>query len=233
MTIDIFTVAYNEEESLPDFLGHYAFARRVYLYDNESTDRTVEIARADPRVIVRTLATGGKYDEGAQMEIRNNAWRESDADYVVVCDVDEFVDCGPLEAFGSHEVAFQCQGRNMVGNDGERLADVHRWAPAGSVPSVEDRYDKLSVFSPRIAGINYDPGMHTAHPTCPIVENPRLVLRHYCHLGEEWTIRRYRRCAPRMSERNLQNGWGYQYMASEDVIRRQHRALLAASVEDS
>jgi glycosyltransferase involved in cell wall biosynthesis len=234
MILDVYTVAYNEEELLPEFLRHYAFARRIVVYDNQSGDRTAAIAAADPHVELRSLATGGKYDEGAQMDVRNNAWRESDADWVCIVDVDELVDCRPLAGLAPWEVAWRCAGRNMVGSDGQPFRTIRRYVPASlSAGLTEMRYDKVSVFCPRIAAINYAPGMHTADPSCPTLKNPRLILRHYCHLGEEWTIRRFRRCTYRMSQRNCWMGWGRQYLLSDEAIRREHRRLLAASVEDS
>ena len=108
--IDVYTVAYNEEEMLPHFLSHYSFARRLVIYDNESVDLTTEIAKSRPNVVLRSFATGGKYSESAQMAIRNSVGRNLTRTTVVVCDVDEFIDCQPLEAYGRHEVAFRVSG---------------------------------------------------------------------------------------------------------------------------
>jgi glycosyltransferase involved in cell wall biosynthesis len=225
--IDVFTVAYNEEEIASHFLRHYGFARRIVVYDNESTDRTSEILLADPRVAVRPFSTNGKYDEGTQMEIRNCVWRESNADYVVVVDMDEFVDCHPLSSFGKGEVAFKCEGRSMVGVDGQPLETIVKYQPALG-------YCKVSVFSPRIEGINFDAGMHVAHPTCPVIENPRLILRHYNNLGVEYMIRRIRRCRDRMSQRNLETGWGIHFTWDDDRIRAIHaEALKSANCIDT
>ncbi len=211
---------------LPHFLRHYWFARRITVFDNESTDRTCELALADPRVRVQTWKTGGLQDNLAMIYIKDNCWRGCDADYVVVCDMDEFIDCSPLESFGRQELAFRCVGRNMIGRDGEALRSIRRYDPTNHY------YDKIAVFSPRIQGINYEVGCHAAAPACVIVEG-LLVLRHYALLGEEHVLRRYRMYSSRISNSDRSHRWGWQYLESEEQIRTRYRRALAASVEDS
>ena len=113
----------------------------------------------------------------------------------------------------------------MVGFDGQMLCDVRRY-------NLSPGYDKVAVFSPRIAAINYEPGCHTAAPTCPVVESPKLILRHYNQLGEEYQIRRFARCKSRMSEENLRKGWGRQFLFSEETIRKYHQAALKSAIEE-
>ena len=120
----------------------------------------------------------------------------------------------------------------MVGVDGESISDMRSMITHGT-NTTEMRYNKISVFSPRIAEINYTPGMHTANPTCPVITEVRPILRHYLHLGEEYTIWRYKNRNTRMSDENIRQGLGFQYAMSEDVIRAEHQFLLANSVEDS
>jgi len=44
MTIDVFTTCYNEEIILPYFIRHYKqFARNITIYDNMSTDNSINI----------------------------------------------------------------------------------------------------------------------------------------------------------------------------------------------
>jgi glycosyltransferase involved in cell wall biosynthesis len=47
MNIHVYTVAYNEELLMPFFLRHYKrFANHITVFDNESTDKTAELAKA-------------------------------------------------------------------------------------------------------------------------------------------------------------------------------------------
>jgi glycosyltransferase involved in cell wall biosynthesis len=221
--IDVFVLAYNESEMIPHFLRHYAFARKIILLDNESTDSTVELAMRDSRVSVIQWTTGGKQDNLAMVHVKNNCWRKSDADYVVVCDMDEFVDCAPLESYGVCDVAFRCEGRMMVGVDGQPLEEIRRYLPAW-------QFNKTAVFSPRISDINFGYGAHRAAPQCPVVDG-LLVLRHYLMLGEEYLLRRYRKYSSRMSQRDIQYGLGAQYLETDDQIRKVYRGTMIQSIE--
>ena len=40
---------------------------------------------------IEELDTGGEYREDIQIDIRNNRWKESKADYVIMADMDEFI----------------------------------------------------------------------------------------------------------------------------------------------
>jgi hypothetical protein len=137
--------------------------------------------------------------------------------------VDEFVDCDPLDVFGAQEVAFRCEGRMMFGIDGQTPNQVKRY-------HLFPPYNKVALFSPRIGAINYFPGAHTANPPCPVLDAPKLILRHYHAMGEEYLVRRYHRYASRMSSGDLRNGWGSHYLKPEEAIRRDYHNGLAASL---
>lgn len=72
------TTTYNEEKIIPyvmpyiEALGYDHFI----VYDNESTDNTVEMLKQYPFVEVRTYSTGGVFDEGAKMEVKINGFKE-------------------------------------------------------------------------------------------------------------------------------------------------------------
>jgi hypothetical protein len=100
----------------------------------------------------------------------------------------------------------------MLGVDGEPLETIRRYDP-------RDRScDKTAVFSPRIGEINYTPGAHTCSPSCPTVSD-LLPLYHYAALGEEYTVRRYRKWRERMSFGDIKHGFGRQYLQREAEIR--------------
>src|SRR6516162_8113834 len=92
MIIHVHSIVHNEERLLPFFLDHYRCAEKIFLYDNESNDRTVEIAEGSGAV-VEPHPTGGYCRELANLHLKNNAWklRSQQADWVVVCDADEFI----------------------------------------------------------------------------------------------------------------------------------------------
>lgn len=225
MNIDVFAIAFNEAEMLPHFMAHYRkFARNITILDNESTDGTPGIA-VRLGASVRSWSSDGVQDNRVMLDQKCNCWRGCDADYVVVVDIDEFVDCDPLPDFGAREVAFQCLGYQMIGVDNQPLEDITKFTLAA-------QYDKTAVFSPRIRSIGYGMGCHVASPSCPVVTDPRLILRHYMMLGEEYLLRRYRKYSVRMSESDIHNRWGWQYREPDDQIRAVYREALAQATEE-
>ena len=73
MQITIYTVAYNEELMLPFFIKHYRtlFPEcHIVVYDNQSTDRTVEIAKESNCEVIQ-YDTDNKISDRKYLEIKN------------------------------------------------------------------------------------------------------------------------------------------------------------------
>jgi hypothetical protein len=73
--------------------------------------------------------------------------------------------------------------------------------------------------------------MHYAHPTCPVIEDPRLILRHYHAWGEEYMVRRYAARRERMSFKNTQQRLGTHFMLSDHLIRETYRTYVKCATE--
>ena len=83
---------------------HYdTFVDKFFIYDNESTDKSADIIAANPKVKKISFQTEGFEDE-IQNTIKNECWKASrgKADYVIVCDIDEFLYTPNTKAFLSH-----------------------------------------------------------------------------------------------------------------------------------
>lgn len=198
--VDVFAVCWNEEKILPFFLEHYSFARKITLYDNHSTDKTVEIARTYKNVEVVTYDSGDECRDDIYLKIKNNCWKWSNADWVIVCDVDEFF-TGNLDAVSATIVV--PEGYNLIHKTfPQKLSEVtHGWRDL--------RYDKPCVFRPdQIREINFTVGCHVANPEGVInmCSGPDLRLLHYRFLGVEETLQRNQLRGGRISEWNKRNG---------------------------
>ena len=92
VTIDVHSICWNEERMLPLFLSHYSgFAARIVVWDNYSDDASQDLVRACPRAELRLYDSGGRSSEDSFLEVKNQCWPSSDADWVIVCDIDELV----------------------------------------------------------------------------------------------------------------------------------------------
>src|SRR5438552_12457573 len=95
MVIHIFSIMRNEEAILPYFLRHYeTFADRIFIFNDHSTDKTVEIAKAH----LKTTVMDFPYNRGLQEDDFSNCFQDAYkkysrgvADWAMCVDADEFI----------------------------------------------------------------------------------------------------------------------------------------------
>ena len=218
LRVHVYAVCWNEEQILPFFLRYYsAFAERIVVYDNESTDASPEIIRRWPGAELRRFSTNGVFDDRANLQIKNTSYRDSLglADFVIVVDIDEIV-YHPQIA----EVLMQYK-RQGVTLPRTRGFDMVSWRFPRAQGQIVDlvnlgcasnEYSKRCVFDPSI-GINFELGCNTCKPEGPVVENTgaELSLLHYHYLGLLRCILRHRRVRDRLAAAAFQTKTGYQF----------------------
>jgi glycosyltransferase involved in cell wall biosynthesis len=244
MKITVYTVCFNEELMLPHFLNHYSsIADRIVLYDNQSTDQSMSLARAYPNTEIHSFDTGGRFSELTLTSIRENCWKNDRADYVIVCDVDEFLFCDNvslpefLSARSDYSV-FQPLGFEMVADQfpSDYARSIHDQVQVG----VYSRgYSKMVLFDPkRIAAMNFSPGSHYAQPTGTHVNIYRadrrlgksagydLKLLHYKNLGFDYRESRHKCLAERLPADALRRrDYGFHYALGKEEQLAQFRKL--------
>jgi len=231
--IHVYTVCWNEEVLLPHFLRHYAFADRIVVYDNESTDRSRILIQACEHAELRSYDSNGTIDDKRYLDIKNTAWKESrgKADLVIVCDMDEFLYHPRLGKVFQHMMAsgytlLKPLGYEMIG---DRVPapdeDLLTCIPNGMRSYV---YDKCIVFDPNsIEEIHYGLGCHTCRPEGRIdyLRLPDVCLLHYKHLSFEYVVKRYEIYSQRLSGFNKQRGIGVHYKRKGGEIKQMFERL--------
>jgi glycosyltransferase involved in cell wall biosynthesis len=229
MNIDVYALCWNEERFLPYFLRHYSsIASRVTIFDNESTDRSVEIIQSFPNTRVLSYASGGELREDIRRDYKNECWKESKsrADWVIVVDIDEIVYHPRL-----HEYLATCslRGITLPWTVGYEMATDRFPMTRGQIydeviDGVHDPwYSKPVVFDPNaLDDINYEPGAHRCAPTGRVAEerSADLKLLHYRFLGLEYVQARFAAMRDRQSEVNVQQGWSYHLHKQPREIKR-------------
>jgi glycosyltransferase involved in cell wall biosynthesis len=219
--ISVFTMAFNEEVLLQFMIDHYRSrfpGCEIYVYDNESTDRTAEIALANNCHVIPYL-TNGQVDDKKLTEHKNSCWKQSKTDWVLVCDVDELLDINQSDLINEETLGttiIKSEGYNMVNmEDNFDLAEITHGARC--LP-----YDKSYLFNKRlIKEINYAPGGHNCSPIGNIAySNKAYLLYHYNGINIEYHVQRHILTGQRMSEVNRSNGWGNQYLISPEQKRQ-------------
>lgn len=221
MNITIYSVCWNEEIILPYFFKHYRSKfpdANFIIYDNMSSDNSRKIIEENGGTIV-DYDTDGKVRDDKLLEIKNNCWKTAPSDWVIVCDIDEFVDVDQNLLQKTKATIITTEGYEMVGNsfDLEKLEKGTR----------NDFLDKSLVFNKKIIKeINFTNGCHTCNPKGTVVFNTtRVVLRHMKYFHKQYPVNRFKTYAERLSKENLENGWSLHYLQKEEEINNAYNFL--------
>ena len=226
---------------LPFFFRHYdKLVDRYFIYDDGSTDATLEILAAHSRVTVRRFERGS---EGsfvlAEQACSNACWKQSrgEADWVIVTDIDEHL-ChadlaGYLQACRDREVTLvPALGFQMVSEDlpqpGDRLCERHvmgtPWA----------KMMKPSIFDPTaLEEINFRTGRHQADPTgrVSVPAGDEMLALHYKYMGFAETQARHEQLRLGLGTRDVQEGWGHKYGWTAQELRDDWDKVSAGAVD--
>jgi glycosyltransferase involved in cell wall biosynthesis len=228
MKIEAYILTWNESDIIGLVIKHYQkFCEKVIIMDNHSTDDTRIIAQM-MGCEVREFGTYF-FDDAENMKAKNNCWKGSQADWVIVCDADEVL-CPDrqlpraisLEELGNDPIeptiyktyGWQIMSDSMPKDDLLEITNGYHFA----------NYSKNIIFSPKhIQEINYNPGAHKCNPIGNVVwSDETLYVLHYKHIGGlQRTIDRYKAYKKRLSRNNIKFGWGIHYHRSIGSLREE------------
>jgi len=236
MKIWVYTIAYNESHFVKCFLRAYAGAEKIIVYDNMSTDNTVELLKQDSRVEIRQHDSGGQIRDDLYLQVKNNCWKEARgiADWVIIVDFDEIFS----RYTGSHK--FDMGLKDLFDTGVDLIIPNGYCIYMDNMPlgldinplefALRGVYDKNSekpcCFRPdKVAEINYNPGCHSANPV-GIDGNLRVLsgnssckLIHFKYISITLYFNRLAEYKKRMSEYNLKTGFGVHYTWDFDTHR--------------
>jgi hypothetical protein len=95
------------------------------------------------------------------------------------------------------------------------------------------KFDKCILFDPHaVVEINFEPGAHVCHPLGRIksIAQGEVKLLHYKYLGVNWLIARSRQYAQRLSQDNIDNGLGVEYLEKEETLKKEFATNFQQSV---
>lgn len=218
---------------LPYFLRHYKrLTDSITIWDNGSTDRSVEIMKANG-VKVRYYESGDEIRDDIMMQVKNQCWKSSRYrdDWVIVVDIDEFVYKSDLASFlsNTNQTVLRpfgyCMLCRTMPRPHDNLPEVVKWGVA------DKQYNKACLFRPDCVGeINFTVGAHEANPVGPKVlegQDVGLKLLHYNYLTLEYHLARYKERGARLSRNNIAQSWGTVYLRSPEELTAKYRELEA------
>lgn len=205
----------------------------MFVYDNHSTDGSQELCQ---EMGAKVIPFGKpEFSDRANMDLKNNCWKGSDADFVIVCDFDEVLFC-PLWTCDEWRALklFQNEGRTILKTIGWQIMSNEMPTDISQNTNGYEfsNYAKHICFNPqRITEIGYGPGSHESNPSGEVIwSHEPLYVMHFKHIGGvERTIKRYRECAKRMSKENRQRGWGIHNFETRGKLRAQWNERMAKS----
>jgi glycosyltransferase involved in cell wall biosynthesis len=232
MKVEVHIVAWNEAETIALTIKHYKeFSDNIIIHDNHSDDDTVKISLA-MGCQVRVFGTKGVLDDRDYTNLKNNCWKGSTADWVILVDADEILDVnrGMLAAatLGKSTI-FKTYGWNVF------IHNVPRESWVDFTDGFhDDNYSKWCIFDPKaIKEINYVHGCHVAKPKGDLRwAYKTLTLFHYRNVGgPDRLVKRHAEYRKRLSAWNIQWKAGDHYNYDDERRIREWEEQYAKSTE--
>ena len=232
-----YVLCWNEMPILPFVIDYWKqIARKVIVYDNNSTDGTLEYLKAFDWIEVRPYPfdTQNKLNDEIHYKIKNECWKEQKGkgvDFCIVSDLDEIIWSKNLYVEFSHY-----KQNNICLVQPIAFEFVSKTFPIHTDVLLHDQiknccrlefWDKCILLSPdRIEETNYGPGSHWCDPKYnkekyTIWKSRSLYLFHFKYLSLEYLIMKRFASKDRVSETNKTNNWGFEYEYTKDQIIEQ------------
>lgn len=254
MKLDIFTLCYNESKNIPYVVDYWkkiideGIDLHVTVYDNHSTDNSVELLSQYDWITVKYFESDGCNDLIHQ-KVKDMAWRESKADLIMVCDFDEIIwsknlkeelqkfldsDCNLLV---TKWYAF-CGEEEPEYDEGKYL---HQLVKRGYKQYINHTkgfadYGKFLVFKP-VEDIKWSVGQHilfSMKPYCKPYYTDKIVMFHICRgYSEDYFVERTKKQGERLSETNRRYGMGVEYNWEEQKQREEYIKHIRESIDIS
>lgn len=235
MNIEAYLICWNEIDIMPLVVKHYQrFCSKITIMDNHSTDGSVKLAK---KLGCEVIPFGTMFfDDHENRNVKNNIWKGSKADLVLIADFDEILFdnrsaglsycnfiCDPSREFTIFKTyGWQVMSEDMPKDDLLEITNGYHFK----------NYSKSILFNPQaITEIKYDFGAHECKPEGDVRwSTDELYLLHYKHIGGvQRTIDRYAQYQNRMSKNNRKFAHGIHYNRSVPSLKQEWAERMAKS----
>jgi glycosyltransferase involved in cell wall biosynthesis len=242
MKIHVYLNSYNDSKFLFYALRHYSFANLITVWDNCSTDHTIEIIKSFPNTDIVQYYTENQFDDLIIKAMKNNWWKNSRgvADWVIVADLDEFLYHPDII---NKLIELKEQGYTIIKPTWYDM--VSETFPIANVDLTDIvkygvkvlKVGKSLCFNPNLDEIHYNAGAHFCKPIGRVKiydaleHGDDIKTLHYKYLGLDYVIQRRKLMAERMSKRNKELGLGFHAFWSFKQQTEKFNKLLQDSIK--
>ena len=209
MNVEIYALCHQEAKIIPYFMRHYNQYGKVFLFEGHSTDGSRELAESLGATVIN-LDTDNEVRDDIMIDCKNNCWKDSKADWVIVCDMDEFIWHHNFIAYLStvketivSPRTFEMFSNKFPTTQGQIYEEVQY--------GFETR-PKFFLFQPaKLKEMSYGAGCHDALPQGEVYINYKteIFCLHMRHLSIDHVVNRNSYLNSRMSEINKKMHWGW------------------------
>lgn len=242
MKICIIVLCKNEMDILP-FVRKYweRISADVIVYDNGSTDGSLEYLSDIPYVTIKHFDSDG-HNDIIHKNVKEQAYLEykNDYDIIIISDMDEIFFFDDFKAVSE---AFIDGGYNIL------MTPIISLCEDFKPPYSEDKYlhqlchkfyrqrmnhmkgfddfSKLSIFNTKVTDrVNMSVGQHyvKTSPDMKIMLSNNGFNLHICNgFGEDYFVKKRKMQSERLSETNKRYGMGIEYLKTEEESRNEYR----------
>lgn len=201
MEINIFILCHNESNLLPHTIKHYRKylpSCKITIYDNESTDNSVELALSLGCNVI-SWNSNNIIDDHKYSEIKNNCWKNITNGWIIMIDMDEFVCVTEDELLyekTNGTSVLQIKGLEMIGESNTvDLTDIDLQEINKYIDKDEES-KKLCFLRENVTDMNYGIGAHQCNPIGDIKYSSKIYYnKHMNNLGLNYIIdKTFKRC---------------------------------------
>ena len=194
MEINIILLCYNENVLLPNTINHYKKylpSCKITIYDNESTDNSVEIAKQFGCNVV-SWNSNNIQNEYIQADIKNNIWKDILSGWIIIADMDEWL-CITEDELCEEEkngtTIITTRGIDMIGES--KILDLTDIDLQNINKYVDNKMEskKICFLRDSIIDMNYDYGAHNCNPIGDIKYSTKIYFnKHMSYMGLPFII---------------------------------------------
>jgi hypothetical protein len=228
----VYLLCFNEAALLPHAVNHYKTflpSCSITIYDNESSDNSVEIAKSLGCKVV-TWSSNNIIDDFKYLDIKNNCWKEVQSGWIIMADMDEFLCVTENDLsieMNNCTTILKVRGLEMIGeSDSVDLSNIDLSA-IKKYTETHWESKSLCFLREQITEMNYGCGAHSCNPVgnSIVYSSTVYINKHMSYLGLSYItqkmIKRYER-----SELMRSYGMATHYTTDVDTIANDYKTKL-------